>query len=329
MKVFVSHSSKDKELATALSDFLESINPSVEVFCSSQIGSIKVGKDFVNEITENLNNCDAFIPLLSPNYYLSRFCMIELGFAYSLLFESKGVGGNCIYPLCIPPVKKAEALMGTPLAQLQVATIKTEEDIRAFLDSVFEEAECALPSGLNRRIHAFVVDTKRFMLDKSIITSSAKHLVCKSANVPGEDSDYLEYSVNPDGSGYTLNFRAKPFVSTVYPDFLSFVYQYVDKIDLYEPAIYYENSCLKVCVNNYTNSIRKIDIEIKYSDNHHNLDRRTVNLADGPNNIVIPLRELKSEALKQVSEICFVIKPSAYIEDEGMIQIRDFEILLS
>lgn len=76
MKVFVSHSSKDKELATALSDFLESINPSVEVFCSSQIGSIKVGKDFVNEITENLNNCDAFIPLLSPNYYLSRFCMI-------------------------------------------------------------------------------------------------------------------------------------------------------------------------------------------------------------------------------------------------------------
>lgn len=58
----------------------------------------------VNEITESLNPCDAVIPLPSPNY-----CLIELGFTYYLPFESKSIGGNCIYPLGILPVKKAEA----------------------------------------------------------------------------------------------------------------------------------------------------------------------------------------------------------------------------
>lgn len=108
---------------------------------------------------------------------------------------------------------------------------------------------------------------------------------------------------------------------------MSFVYQYVDKINLYEPAILFENSLIKVHINNYTNSISKIDIEIKYSDNNLILYRKTIHLRDGENEITIPLGEIKREALKHVSEICFVIKPSAYIEEEGMIQIYGLEII--
>lgn len=55
MKIFISHSSKDKILANTLSSFLESIDNCIEVFCSSQIGSIKVGQDFVHVITKELN----------------------------------------------------------------------------------------------------------------------------------------------------------------------------------------------------------------------------------------------------------------------------------
>ena len=107
MKIFISHSSKDKHLAISLSSFLESVAPSVEVFCSSQSGSIRVGQNFVKSITEALKNCNVFIPLLSPNYYTSRFCMIELGFAYSLLVQNSNndVSSN-IFPIAIPPVKK-------------------------------------------------------------------------------------------------------------------------------------------------------------------------------------------------------------------------------
>lgn len=327
MKIFISHSSKDKNIANSLSDFLESIAPSVEVFCSSQIGSIKVGQDFVKTITEALNDCDVFVPLLSPNYYSSRFCMIELGFAYSVLVHNCPDGDSYIFPVAVPPVKKGEALMGTPLAQLQVSSIHDVEDLRVYLEAIFENSNMALKSGINRRINEYVCVIKKYIFEKYDIDGRAQQLVCKSQNVPGEDSDYLRYSVIPNENGYTVNFRAKPFISsTVYPDFLSFIYQFVDKIDLYEPAILFEDSCLKVCINNFTNSINKIDIEIKYSDNNLILHRRTVTLTEGENKVLIPLSEIKREALKHVSEICFVIKPSAYVEDEGMLQVYGLEI---
>ena len=153
-------------------------------------------------------------------------------------------------------------------------------------------------------------------------------MVCKSQNIQGEDGDYLQYSVMTDKLGYTINFRAKPFNnSSGYPEFLSFVYQYVDKIDLYELSLLFENSFIQVYVNNYTNSINKIDIEIKHSDNNLILTRQTIRLKDGENKITLPLGEIKKEALKNVSEICFVIKPSAYIEDEGMLQIYGLEVV--
>lgn len=328
MKIFISHSSKDGDIATTFANFLESVVPSVEVFCSSQIGSIKGGDDFVKSITKALNNCDAFIPLISPNYYASRFCMIELGFAYSILVQNYSDGHRYIFPVALPPLRKGEALMGTPLAQIQVSYIHGDEDLRSYLEAIFEETTLVLRSGLNRKIHEFVYHVKKLLFEFYDVNSSAQHLVCKSQNVPGEDGDYLQYSVMPGKNGYTINFRAKPFdISPVYPDFLSFVYQYVDKINLYEPATLFENSLIKVHINNYTNSISKIDIEIKYSDNNLILSRRTINLRDGENEITIPLGEIKREALKYVSEICFVIKPSAYIEEEGMIQIYGLEVI--
>ena len=322
MKVFISHSSKYKKTATALSNFMESISPSVEVFCSSQIGSIKAGEDFVKSVTEALNNCDAFIPLLSPNYYTSKFCMIELGFAYSVLVNSHTDGDRYVFPIALPPLKKGEALAGTPLAQIQVSYIHDDEEMRCYLESIFEKTPSALKSGLNKKIHEFVYSLKGLILEYYDINRSAQQLVCKSQNVKGEDGDYLQYSIMPDKSGYTVNFRAKPFGNSYdYPEFLSFVYQYVDKIDLYELSLLFENSFIQVYVNNYTNSINKIDIEIKHSDNNLILSRQTIRLKEGENKITIPLGEIRRQALKQVSEICFVIKPSAYIEDEGMLQI--------
>lgn len=328
MKIFISHSSKDKNIANALSNFLESIEPSVEVFCSSQIGSIKVGQNFVKAITTALNNCDAFIPLLSPNYYTSRFCMVELGFAYSVLVHNSSDGESYIFPVAVPPITKGDALAGTPLAQLQVSSIHNVDDLRTYLESVFEKSNLVLRSGINRKINEFVYEIKEYIFEKYDINNCAQQLICKSQNVPGEDGDYLNYSVMPNNNGYTVNFRAKPFAtSTIYPDFLSFVYQYVDKVDLYEPATLFEDSCLKVCINNFTNSITKIDIEIKYSDNNLILARRTIALAEGENKVTIPLSEIKREALRTISEICFVIKPSAYVEDEGMFQIYGLEIV--
>ncbi len=325
MKIFISHSSKDKRLANTLSNFLESLDPSVEVFCSSQIGSIKVGMDFVNTITKELDLCDAFIPLLSNNYYDSRFCMIELGFAYAVLVQKHAEDQRYIFPLVVPPVQKSEALAGTPLVQMQVASICDVDDIRICLESIFAQ----LNAGINKKIHAFVKDVKTCLFDRNDIIKKARFMACKSGNVQGEDEDYIQYDMLPDQNGVAVKFTAKPFDrNAVYPDFLSFVYKYVDKIDLNNATVLFEKAALEFHINNLTNSIRKIDIEFKCFDSMACLHKQTISLESGINNITIPLEELKSEALKQVSEICFVLKPSAYIQDEGVFQICDFELVL-
>ena len=331
MKIFISHSSKDADIAKTLSVFLENINNSIDVFRSTQSGSIGAGRDFVNEITKKLNRCDIFIPLLSTNYYKSRFCMVELGFAYSTLSsQSRDDEETYIYPLSVIPITKSEALEGTPLSRLQVCSINNTEDVRSYIDAICENRKIMQDSGLNKKIHRFINDINKIVFDTIDIIGTANILLCKAGNVPGEDQDYLESSINSDGSGYTIIFKAKPFEnSIVHPDFLSVVFQYVDKINLYDIANIYDNAKISVQINNCTNSINKIDIEIKSSDNIRLLCRRTINLGDGMNNIIIPLKEIKSEALEQISEICFVIKPSAYIKDAGTLQIKDFKIILA
>lgn len=328
MKVFISHSSEDKQIATILSSLLESIDSTIEVFCSSQIGSIKAGQDFVKAITKELDVCDIFIPLLSTNYYKSRYAMIELGFSYSCLYyKYSNSEFNYIYPLSVPPIKKGEALAHTPLACLQVLSIDDANEMRVYIQEILENKGMSYTSGINKQINCFIYNINQILLKNVNLLNSAKILLCKSGDVPGNDNDYLDYSFNSDNSGYTINFRAKPFAnSNKYPDFLSFVFKYIDKIDLYSILNHYKDPAICFEINNYTNSINQIDLEIKYSDVKDILYRKTIDLSSNETDINIPLNEIKSEALKQVTEICFVIHSSSYIEDEGMFQIKNFKI---
>ena len=70
MKIFISHSSKDKETVISLSDLL--INyfkiEKDSIFCTSFDDSLKVGIDFNKEIKKQLNESDMVILLISENY---------------------------------------------------------------------------------------------------------------------------------------------------------------------------------------------------------------------------------------------------------------------
>ena len=255
MKIFISHSSKDKSIALAFSRFLESIDTTVQVFCSSDTGSIRAGSNFANEISKALNNCDIFIPLISRNYYNSRFCMIELGFAYAILFREHSVGGtNYIFPIAVPPITKEKALENTPLSMLQVTSICNAEEVKQYLISIFKASNMELNLGSNGKIISFVEHIKTYLFNPDCVRNSVQHLVCKSQNVSGEDSDYLSFSQLPDGSGCEVVFNAKPFGSdAVYPEFLSFVYKYIDKLDLLSTENLFRNPRLKFTIDNTTN----------------------------------------------------------------------------
>ena len=184
MKIFISHSSKDSDIAKTLATFLESVDCTIEVFCSSQSGSIKVGQDFIDVITKELIGCTTFIPLLSKNYYTSKFCMIELGFAYAILSKKQQNELNYIFPISVPPIKKSEALKDTPLERIQVGHINDINDIRSYINNIFERENFLIGSGLNKRVHSFIVDINKILTNANGLVSTSSEPIKPLDNSP-------------------------------------------------------------------------------------------------------------------------------------------------
>jgi len=159
MQIFISHSVRDQEIAINLSSFLESLSSDIEVFCSSDSGAIPVGNDFIQAIVTQLRKCDAFLPLISGNYFNSKFCMIELGFAYSQLqIRNDEKKQQYIYPLYIPPLR-TNALSGTPLGNIEAASIYDMKIYRIILENIQD-----FHSEQNKRIREFTMNLHRCLL---------------------------------------------------------------------------------------------------------------------------------------------------------------------
>ncbi len=98
-KIFISHAVKDKALADALVDLLQTgANISADdFFCSSLEGlGIPAGKNFIECIKSQLQGPETVIVILSPNYYESHFCLCELGATWAM--------SHSLLPLLVPPL---------------------------------------------------------------------------------------------------------------------------------------------------------------------------------------------------------------------------------
>lgn len=80
MKVFISHSSRDKWIARKLSE--EIIGLGCETFLDEK--DIETGESIDESIHEHLNDSDDFLLLLSPDSIKSHWVLIELGGALAL-----------------------------------------------------------------------------------------------------------------------------------------------------------------------------------------------------------------------------------------------------
>lgn len=86
-KIFISHSSQDKEYVTCLVDFLEDIGlKENQLFCSSVPGyGIPLDEDIYDYLKQQFQEHDLHVILvLSDNYYQSVACMNEMGAAWIL-----------------------------------------------------------------------------------------------------------------------------------------------------------------------------------------------------------------------------------------------------
>ena len=319
MKFFISHSTVDSEIAKMFSCFLERMSLDVDVFCSSISGAINQGDDFVRTIEDELKNSDVFIPLISKNYNKSRYCLIELGYAYS----KKAVRGKNynILPFCIPPVTKSEALLGTPLSHLQTASLNDKNDIHNFLRILMKSGKIPDISITNQEIFDFVDGINNTIMNTDNILQNAIILpICSLLNNP----DAIQH--NEEGNRHIVNFNIFANNGGTRPDFISLVFKFPGTFNLYDYM--QSNADIKfLCIiNNYTASLEYIDIEFKYHEPPQMLKAHKIRLNPGINKVEISIKDMNLEGLKQISEICFVAWDRYINEPEGMFTIEDINV---
>lgn len=97
--VFISHSSKDKQLAKEVTNLLEALGiPSDVIFNSSMPGyGVKPGEDWVETLKAKISTEGVVISLISENYYNSAVSLCEMGATWVL--------SKSHFPIVLPPLK--------------------------------------------------------------------------------------------------------------------------------------------------------------------------------------------------------------------------------
>lgn len=328
MRIFISHATKNMQIVRMFAEFLESVSNEIEVFCSCDDGSITAGKNFIKMIFAELNSSDLFIPILTKEYYESRFCMIELGVAYSYLLQKyEKDEEEYIIPFAVSPVTRGEALYGTPLEHIQVGEMGNESDIRSLLDHLSSERKLHIGTGVNRKLHSFQIALNQKLLKNQNIMK-----IARIGTFLGESIDYkckedvVAHSFKNNAIVVNYNMNIYEDRNMRYLHFISMVLRYPDKIDLGSYLNFNNSAKFKFVLMNDTNSINKIFVEFKYSDNNRPLETFQLPIRSGENKLCIPLEEMRGKALRQISEICFVIHPEDVNEKEGKFQIGEIEI---
>jgi len=114
-KVFISHATVDSELVAVVIEFLNNVGiNSDDIFCTSISGALEGGRNFVEQIKDNVQDSRVVIFLLSERFFLSYFCLAELGAAWAL--------NQNILPIIVPPISTAE-YNNTPLIGIQALSM--------------------------------------------------------------------------------------------------------------------------------------------------------------------------------------------------------------
>lgn len=140
-KIFVSHSSKDKEIVSEFCDRILRLGIGInanDIFCTSiEDMDIKNGEDIRNHIKRNILSADFSFLLISDNYKKSEICLNEMGAVWTndsnvRYYLLPNTGFDKIGWLC--DTKKAEQLTN------EIALDKLYKELAIFykLDETFE-----------------------------------------------------------------------------------------------------------------------------------------------------------------------------------------------
>lgn len=320
MKIFISHSSEDKELVLMFVNLLTHgfhIDNN-EIFCTSMDNSLKVGEDFIVSIKENLKESEIVLFLITPNYIASKFCIMEMGAAWAFK--------NNIVPIIVPPLDY-NVLNDTPMKTIQGMILNDEQEIfnRLYFNKLVENQ---IITRLNfMQEHELFENIKRFTDNVKTYVSKNYGFNFKDANIicvaQNGDPDAVKMITNGNKHKIYCNFKPNDY----YPipsNFISCVYQFVPHKDW---SIITSNSIFCCKCRGCDETIEKVTIEFKCGDNLFKFYEKTFDINKDLTEISIPINynEMPKKHLKDISEICFVIRPNFAHDFVGEFEIEDLK----
>jgi phage terminase small subunit len=170
-KIFISHATADADLAIKLMDLLQNqFSLTRDNFFLTSDEELQVGGNWIEEIRRGMIDASIVMPIITPSFMESQFCLCELGAAW--------INDQALVPVIIPPLKHS-ALAATPYrAWAQTIIINDSDDLFRLAEAMIAKGVGAIQSvRFKTRAVSFCNDVLtpfvQEMKTRSIITAAA------------------------------------------------------------------------------------------------------------------------------------------------------------
>ncbi len=197
--IFISHITEEKELALSLKQLIEDkFLGMVEIFVSSDENSIRLGQEWLVNITENLRSCCIELILCSPASVNRSWINFEAGAGW--------VRKNCkVIPVCHSNMKPEE--LPLPLNLLQGMMLNDQIKIQELLKIIADQIGCKVPSLDCSEFISKVEDFEEKYIYWDALNHDFKELfeiLSKDGFIEGENHETFNLKNTVDGFNFFL-----------------------------------------------------------------------------------------------------------------------------
>lgn len=328
MKLLLCYSKDNEELANVVIKYLKDVNESLDICVSCDKRRDRVGKRYADSLHENIDDVDFYIPILTKEFFASRFCVMDFGAAVFNLFNKyKYEAAEMIYPLCVYPLSPDKALEYTIIAHLNAYDIINEDHM--------EEISSRLGGSENRIKSA----TKEFIYDIKQLIYGNTNLFEIVTDIKGFAwGGYAEGTVGAVNERFCKVKRCENGVNVAFklspggskdeqkekPDFGAFLL-FRDTLNMDAFLSLSKNARLSFELDCFTNSFNMFTVEFKTESNNEKVivGEKTFTVEKECATYEVPLSIIGGEnARRAISEINFIILSKNTVEDEGSFDIN-------
>lgn len=128
-KIFISHATADKRLINPLMDLIQTnFGLTRDNFFNTSDEQLQVGGQWIEEIKQGMHDSSLVLPVITPAYLESAFCLCELGATW--------VKSTDLIPIIVPPLDY-RALNPTPFRSVyQTISLDSEEGLTRLYDAI-------------------------------------------------------------------------------------------------------------------------------------------------------------------------------------------------